>query len=142
MKLDEFERKLGAVADDKLLKMLDSARRDGPEVAANLIEGEARRRGLLLAGASVSSEADERVRSAFVGMDDRPTALETMAPYREEAALAVSPEAGSPAAGEPSPGAWLTEELSKSRVPGSVKLILYLIVLGGLVAGAYLFLQK
>src|SRR5262245_21759897 len=140
MKLDEFERKLGAVADDKLLKMLEAARRDGPEVAANLIEGEAKHCGLILAGAAVSSEADERVRSAFAaGMEDRPMHSEPMAPFQEPAPAEAAPEAGVKP-GEPSPGAWLNDELNKSRVPGLVKVLFYVGILGGLVAAVYKFL--
>lgn len=156
MKLDEFERKLATVADDKLLKMLGAARVDGPEVAERLIEAEAMRRGLEFPGKEkpasgsastfvpltgpASPEADARVRSAFAGLD-RP-----LSEGAEVAPLEFQPEAPAPegatAQGTESPGAWLNDELSKSRVPAFVKIIFYLGALGGLVAVLFKFLQK
>jgi hypothetical protein len=166
MKLDEFERKLMLVPDTKLVKMLRAARVDGPDVAAKLIEGELDRRGLEVPGkpaepaplldTSASDpfsidamppadvpegaplpDADERVRSAFAGMD-RPLSNEGQT--GDEAHVDFSPaEAGAAA---PSPGAWLHEEASKSRIPAAFKVILYLGMLGGLVALLFKFLQR
>jgi hypothetical protein len=160
MKLDEFERKLASVADDKLLKMLRAARLDGPDVAAKLIEAEAARRGLDLpekassdsgatqepgasdpgfSEASSSPDADARVRSAFAGLD-RPLAAEG-SDMRLDFSAAEPASQPAPAA-SPSPGAWLNDEMSKSRVPIAVKVVFYLGALGGLVAVLFKFLQK
>jgi hypothetical protein len=143
MKLDEFANKLGTVGDDKLMKMLDAVRREGPEIALPLVEAEARRRGLVpvtpqrtQADAEsdspvptpMSAEADERVRSAFAGLE-KPL-------VHEDAPLEAPPQ------GEPSPGAWLTEEMSKSRLPLPVKLVATLGALGGLVFFLFKYLQK
>lgn len=142
MKLEEFERKLGSVLDDKLLKMLDTARRDGPDVAARLLEQEAKRRGLILSGNfPSSSDADARVRSAFAGLDRSEGPTPEPEPPPAEPGAAEAQGAQTPP-GEPSPGAWLTEELSRSRFPAAVKVVLYLAALGALVGLLFKFLQK
>lgn len=144
MKLDEFERKLSTVSDDKLLKMLEAARRDGPEVAAKVLESEAVRRGLVFSESRpaheesgnmpvTSPEAAERVKSAFAGMDE----FQKSPPSDEPQVQAALAEGEPPA----TQSAWLDEEV-KAGLPPLVKAVLFIAALGGVIGALFKFFAR
>lgn len=121
MKLSEFEDKLSTVSDDKLLLMLEDTRKRGPEVAFNLILKEAQRRGM---------EVDAGPAHAAGGT---PVGFEGGASPEGDAA---------PGGGEPAMGsAWLHEEANQG-LPIIIKILIGIVVLGGIAAFLYVMLNK
>lgn len=136
MKLSEFEEKLATVSDGKLRRMLAECRKNGPEVAVRLILAEASRRGVLLEEETepplpdyVNRTSDGAVSSAG---GTSPAAAGPETPF---AAAVGDPEA--PAV----QGAWLAEE-QDAGMPAFVKVLLALVVLGGVAAGIFYLLNK
>lgn len=115
MKVSEFEARLSTVTDDKLRAMYADSLAKGPEVAVQLIKAEADRRGLALEAAA------------------------------EPDGLAAGPAAGASegiAEGEAPKGAWLQEETSSGGLPTFVKILLALVVIGGIGAIAFVALNR
>ncbi len=144
MKLNEFEEKLATVSDAKLRQMLTTSRATGPDVAVNLILSECKRRGMdgLDAQASPSearvpgseTTAYPQEHAGHAGADAPPRA-DIHPPAMEPHPLADSLEdAGAPATAPD----WLNEE-SKTGVPVIVKVLLVLVVLGGMLGLAWKF---
>ncbi len=67
MKVSEFEAKLSEVEDAKLLLMLSTSRREGPEVAVKMILAEAEKRGLPNLDPVIESADDEMPVSPALG---------------------------------------------------------------------------
>ena len=147
MKLNEFADKLATVSDAKLRQMLQSSRVAGPEVAVSLILSECKRRGMngmpgenpsafvpesRSPGSDTTAYAQEQ--AGYAGADAPPVPLNAAVdPLR--AVLADDPAADGPPATAPD---WLNEE-SKTGMPVAVKVLLVLIVLGGILGLAWKF---
>jgi hypothetical protein len=155
MKLSEFEERLATVSEKKLRLMLAEGRRNGPEVAVNLILAEAARRGVDLEGGDLSSEPADVPLEGFEtspsredgsgGFEDAsedgggPDAAEA-AVSDDEAPRSYEPD-GQPD-GEDGPankGAWLAEETSGGGMSGMSKALIALIVLAGAAGAVYWF---
>jgi hypothetical protein len=123
MKLSEFEAKLVTVSDDRLRQMLATSRARGPEVAVDLILAEGQRRGLDDFGVpdshapSATSAYPKEGAGAF-GSDAPEAQVDASAP-------ALAPE-------------WLTEE-TKSGMPMALKALLFITVVGCILALAWKF---
>lgn len=121
MKLSEFEDKLSTVSDDKLLLMLEDTRKRGPEVAFKLILAEAKRRGM--------------------EVEDGPVGTSTQTPAGSEGGISPEGEAA-PGGTEPAMGsAWLHEEANQG-LPMIIKILIGIVVLGGIAAFLYVMLNK
>jgi hypothetical protein len=123
MKLSEFEAKLGTVSDDRLRQMLATSRARGPEVAVRIILAEGQRRGL--------DDFDA---------ESHPSAMATSA-YPKEGAGAFgsdAPESPVDASAPALAPEWLTEE-TKSGMPMALKALLFIAVVGCILALAWKF---
>ena len=153
MKLNEFEQKLGTVSDAKLRQMLGASRSTGPDVAVKLILSECNRRGMddLDAPAGLSDPGAPETRApgsetagfprehaGYAGADAPKPLHRDAAPQLPPAIMAetgdpVSLEEADPMGSEAPATApdWLNEE-SKSGLPVMVKVLLVLVILGGI----------
>ena len=155
MKLSEFEERLTTISERKLRLMLEEGRRNGPEVAVNLILSEAARRGVDLEGgpaspepADVPLEGFEPARSSVDGsrgFEDAPVedgepaeAVGAAATLEEAPAFSESDSEG----GAATKGAWLAEETSGGGLSGVAKALIALVVLAGAAGAVYYFVLK
>jgi hypothetical protein len=136
MKVSDFEDKLKTVSDTKLVQMLASSRRDGPEVAVKLILAEGGRRGLAGMG-------DEPEKDAVPPAPLAPPEVSAEESGSGDAAAMDQP-AGEGDGSEPVPAkaAWLTEENDKSGMPTLVKVLLYVVALGAIAFSALKFIHR
>lgn len=124
MKVSEFEAKLATVADARLRQMLMVSRRDGPEIAVQMVLAECRRRGMDGLESEDSADALERNGSQ-----------DAMAPDAQGATGPADESMDAPPATAPD---WLNEE-TKNGMPAAVKMLLVVLVLGGLAGAAWMF---
>lgn len=136
MKLSEFQEKLTTVSDAKLRLMLADSQRKGPEVAVKLILAEAERRGVDLNAVPMPAVPGEAAPGPEAGIPADGIAGTVGVPEAAEAPLAGAQDA-TPAV----KGAWLAEEADRG-MPVFVKLLLTVAVLGGILFGLFLLLQK
>jgi hypothetical protein len=143
MKISEFEDKLSTVPDAKLRQMLSASRASGPEVAVKLILNECKRRGMDGLDAPAEGAFDRAPGSettaypqeaaGYAGADAPPDSLKEAG--REGDSLdGEGVDTGAPATAPD----WLNEE-SKSGLPGAVKVLLVLVIIGGIAGAAWMF---
>ncbi len=119
MKVSEFEFKLTTVSDAKLLQMLSVCRRDGPDIALNLLETEAKKRGMEETEKAVETPVelnDPLIESDF----KEPAPIDDAPPHSE----------------------WLQEESSATKVPTVAKAMLFVVGFGALLFTAYKLLHR
>lgn len=140
MKLSEFEAKLATVSDAKLRQMLIMSRREGPEIAVQMVLAECRRRGMDdLEAADAMPSRKEGLPAVGFGSSayahEQAGSLGTDASEVQAFSGSADESMDAPPATAPD---WLNEE-TKSGMPGAMKVLLVVIILGGLAGAAWMF---
>lgn len=142
MKVQEFQEKLTTVSDSKLRRMLAESREKGPEVAMTLLLAEAQRRGLDSETEAPPSAGPVRSGVPSEGFFPDPRSYSTSNQTPTPATLSDSmPPAELDGDAPAVKGAWLHEEVHQG-MPILLKVLLGVVVLGGVAGGLFFFLNK